>query len=144
MQNNDVRSRIPGYVLAALMTVLLAGCGGGDEETANASPLPPSAPGSSGAPPAVPPMPQPRAATLEWTAPTTTTDGSSLVNLAGYRIYYGPNVTSLTKSIYISNPSVLSYVVEDLAPGTYYFAVTAVNANNHESERSNAGRKTIT
>src|SRR5690606_15761687 len=39
---------------------------------------------------------QPRNATLSWVAPTQNTDGTTLTNLAGYRIHYG------------SSPSVLS------------------------------------
>ena len=30
-------------------------------------------------------------ATLSWTPPTTNTDGSSLTNLAGYKVYWGPS-----------------------------------------------------
>jgi hypothetical protein len=52
-------------------------------------------------------------------------------------------VRALNAVIEIRNPSVSSYVVENLAPGTYYFAVTAFTTRNHESERSNAGRKDI-
>jgi hypothetical protein len=33
--------------------------------------------------------------------------------------------------------------VEGLAPATYYFAVTAIDARGGESARSNAGRKEI-
>ena len=29
------------------------------------------------------------ATTLNWTAPTTNTDGTALTDLAGYKIYYG-------------------------------------------------------
>jgi hypothetical protein len=80
---------------------------------------------------------------LEWTVPTTMTDGSTLADLAGYRIHYGKSVRTLDSVIEIRNPSVSSYMVENLAPGTYYFAVTAFTIRNHESERSNAGRKQI-
>jgi hypothetical protein len=52
-------------------------------------------------------------------------------------------VSSLDETIEIRNPSISSYVVEGLAPGTYYFAVTAFTSHNHESERSNAGMKQI-
>jgi len=31
-------------------------------------------------------------ATLTWTAPTTRADGTSLRNLAGYRVYYGTSM----------------------------------------------------
>lgn len=84
------------------------------------------------------------AATVEWLAPQTATDGSTLTNLAGYRIYYGTDVTRMTSRIEVKNAGVLSYMVEGLTPATYYFAVTAINAHGQESARSNAGRKIIT
>ena len=71
------------------------------------------------------------------------TNGATLADLTGYRIHYGKTVGSLDKTIEIRNPSVSSYVIEGLPPGTYYFAVTAFNSRNLESERSNAGRKDI-
>lgn len=75
--------------------------------------------------------------------PLTTTDGATLTNLAGYRIYYGTDVTKLVQRIDVNNPGVATYVIEGLAPATYYFAVTAVDARGGESARSNAGRKEI-
>ena len=69
---------------------------------------------------------------------------ATLANLAGYRIHYGKSAATLDQTIEIRNPSISSYVVEGLAPGTYYFAVTAFNSRNHESERSNAGLKEVT
>ena len=82
-------------------------------------------------------------ATLSWTAPTENTDGSALSNLAGYRISYGTSAGSLTNTIEISNASVTTYVVEDLAPATWYFAVTALTSTGTESARSNVANKTI-
>ncbi|HKU16635.1 MAG TPA: putative Ig domain-containing protein [Steroidobacteraceae bacterium] len=82
-------------------------------------------------------------ATLTWTAPTENTDGSTLANLAGYKIRYGTNAASLTQSITISNVSVTTYVVEDLAPATWYFAITAVNSAGIESDQSNVANKRI-
>src|SRR5687768_6286974 len=123
MDKNVFRGRARRWVLAAAMLAILGGCGD-DEENKSAGPSP--APGGSAPPPpsAPAPVPQPRAATLEWTMPTTQTNGSTLADLAGYRVHYGKSVTSLDKTIEIRNPSVSSYVVEGLAPGTYYFAVT--------------------
>ena len=82
-------------------------------------------------------------ATLSWTAPTDNTDGTTLANLAGYRIRYGTSAGSLTQTIMIDNVSVTTYVVEDLAPATWYFAVTAVNAAGVESANSNVANKQI-
>ncbi|HEY7641853.1 MAG TPA: putative Ig domain-containing protein [Steroidobacteraceae bacterium] len=81
-------------------------------------------------------------ATLSWTAPTENTDGSTL-SLSGYRIRYGTSANSLTSTIVIENASVTTYVVEDLAPSTWYFAVTAVSSNGAESAYSNVANKQI-
>jgi hypothetical protein len=82
-------------------------------------------------------------ATLSWTAPTENTDGSALANLSGYRIRYGTSAGALTQTIVINNASVTTYVVEDLAPATWYFAVTAVNSAGSESAYSNVANKAI-
>jgi len=82
-------------------------------------------------------------ATLSWTAPTANTDGSTLSNLAGYRILYGTSASSLTNTIAINNPSVTTYVVENLSPATWYFAITAVNSQGAESGNSNVANKQI-
>lgn len=82
-------------------------------------------------------------ATLSWTAPTENTDGSTLSNLSGYRIRYGTSANALTNTIVIGNASVTTYVVEDLAPATWFFAVTAVNSTGAESTYSNVANKAI-
>jgi hypothetical protein len=82
-------------------------------------------------------------ATISWTPPTSNTDNSPLTNLGGYRIYYGTNSSNLTQVLNLPNPGISSGVVENLAPGTWYFAVTSYNSSNVESERSNVTSKTI-
>ncbi|MGB7215843.1 MAG: putative Ig domain-containing protein [Gammaproteobacteria bacterium] len=82
-------------------------------------------------------------ATLTWTAPTERTDGSPLTNLAGYKLYWGHESRKYTESVDIDNPGVTTYVVDNLAPGTYYFATTAVSADGLESDYSNEASKTI-
>ena len=66
-----------------------------------------------------------------------------LADLAGYRIHYGKSATRSTRRSRSGIRASRRYVVEGLAPGTYYFAVTAFNSRNLESERSNAGKKEI-
>jgi Putative Ig domain len=83
------------------------------------------------------------AATVSWMPPTRNSDGSTLSNLNGYRIYYGTSSSSLNKTIQISNPSLSSYVVENLLPGKYYFGVKALTSGGTESGMSNVGTKTI-
>ena len=82
-------------------------------------------------------------ATISWTPPTQNTDGSALTNLAGYRLYYGTNSASLTQSIQIANAGASSYVVDNLSPATWYFAVKAYNSSGAESDLSALASKTI-
>jgi len=80
--------------------------------------------------------------TLSWTAPTRNEDGSTLSDLAGYKIYYGRSSGSYTDQIRIDNPGVTSYVVDNLTPNTYYFAATAFNSSGVESRFSTEAIKT--
>jgi hypothetical protein len=83
------------------------------------------------------------AASLTWEPPTTNTDGSALTNLAGYRIVYGASAAHLTQTIQVANAGISTYVVEDLAPGTYYFAVRAYTSKGLESADSNVLPKVV-
>ena len=81
---------------------------------------------------------------LSWTPPTTNADGSVLDDLAGYRIKYGTQEGTYPNVIPVANPGISSYVVENLAPNTYYFVVTAYDYSGNESGQSNVATKTIT
>jgi hypothetical protein len=83
------------------------------------------------------------AATLTWTPPTTNTDGSTLTTLAGYRIAFGTSSAHLTQTIQLGNAGMSSYVVENLAPGTYYFAIRAYTSGGAESANSNVVTKIV-
>jgi hypothetical protein len=83
------------------------------------------------------------AAALSWEPPTTNTDGSALTTLAGYRIVYGVSTTQLTQTIQLANAGLSSYIVENLAPGTYYFAVRAYTSKGVESADSNVVAKVV-
>ncbi len=76
-------------------------------------------------------------ATLSWNAPTERTDGSPLTNLAGYMIYYGRMSGVYDYQVDIDSPGVLTYVVEDLVAGEWYFSLAAYDAEGLESDRSN-------
>lgn len=82
-------------------------------------------------------------AMLSWTPPTTNVDGSTLTNLAGYRIYFGTSATSLNQMVQIADTGIASYVIPSLTPGTWYFAIRAYTTNGVESSLSNVGSKTI-
>ncbi len=81
--------------------------------------------------------------TLSWTAPTENSDGSTLVDLAGYKIYYGRNSGNYDQEIRVDNPSISTYVVEQLGLGTYYFSATALNSSGLESAFSGEAVRTL-
>lgn len=83
------------------------------------------------------------AATVSWIPPTQRVDGSALTNLAGFRIRYGSSQTNLDRTIYLNNPGLTSYMVEQLAKGTWYFTVTALDSAGLESAPSNLASKTV-
>jgi hypothetical protein len=82
-------------------------------------------------------------ATISWIPPTQNTDGSPLTDLGGYRIYYGTSQTNLTQMAEVDNPGLTSYMVQNLAPATWYFTMRAFRTNGTESEPSNIVSKTI-
>jgi hypothetical protein len=57
-------------------------------------------------------------------------------DISGYRLYYGLSSGSYFTNVFVGN--VTNYTVLELAEGvTYYFAVTAINTANLESDPSN-------
>jgi hypothetical protein len=76
------------------------------------------------------------AVTLSWAAPTENTDGTPLLNLQGYKVLYGTAPEIYTSTINIANPGLTTYVVDNLAPGTYYFAIEAYNSSGLASSLS--------
>ena len=82
-------------------------------------------------------------ASISWAPPTFNTDGTALTDLAGYVVIYGESEQSLGQSITIDNPSISTYVVENLPSGTWYFAVQAVNGSGVRSSNSAVVSKTI-
>lgn len=84
-------------------------------------------------------------ATLSWTAPTTNVDGTPLIDLAGYKVYFGTTSKVYGSSIDIGlsagNPP--TYTINNLGTGTYFFAVTAYDSTGIESSFSNESSKTF-
>lgn len=81
--------------------------------------------------------------TINWNAPTENTDGTVLTDLAGFKIHYGAAPGKYTQTITVSNPGLATYVVTDLAAGTYYFAVTAYSSDGTESSLSSEVSTTV-
>jgi len=74
--------------------------------------------------------------TLSWLPPTQNDDGSSLKDLAGYRIYVGQDPDALTRVIVLNNAGLTRYVVDNLSPANWHFAMTSFNRKGQESTRS--------
>jgi hypothetical protein len=77
-----------------------------------------------------------RAVMLSWMPPRENTDGSVLTDLAGYRIWYGKNASDLSSVITISNAGIASYLIDGLASGVWYFAMSSLTSAGAESENS--------
>jgi hypothetical protein len=157
-------------VMCSLALAALSGCtlDGNDVTATDVTATPPASSGGSSAPALPEPQPEPQpqpepepepelppveepapdddtpgSATLNWTPPTEFTDGSTLHDLGGYRIHYGTESGTYDSVIEIDNPGITSYVVEGLAPGVYYFAISAVTSTGAESAPSAEASKTI-
>lgn len=75
--------------------------------------------------------------TVTLTAPAQNTDGSPFMDLAAYKLYFGMSAGEYPNEIYIDSPGISSYVIENLAPSTYFFVATAINQSSIESGFSN-------
>jgi hypothetical protein len=81
--------------------------------------------------------------TLMWVPPTGNTNGTPLTDLAGYHIHYGTSPDNLTQVIELAGTGNTEFELGGLAPGTYYFSVTAYTTMGTESAASDVGYKTI-
>lgn len=84
-----------------------------------------------------------RSVTLNWTPPTQNEDGSQLIDLIAYKVYYGTAQGNYPNEIRIDNPGISTYVVDNLAPNTYFFVSTSINASEIESDFSNVASKVV-
>jgi hypothetical protein len=109
------------------------------------APTPPSPPPppASDAAPAEPVPPATGTVTVSWDAPTQRVDESLLENLAGFRVYYGTAAGVYTSKLEVNAPSLTSVVISSLPEGTYWFVVTAYDAEGLESVYSEAASKYV-
>ena len=80
--------------------------------------------------------------TLSWAAPTLNEDGTALTDLASYKIYYGTSSRIYTTQIPV-DLGTTTLVVDNLTPDTYYFAATAINSSDTESQFSAEDVRTL-
>ena len=83
-------------------------------------------------------------ATIRWVTPTTNADGSALGDLAGFRIFYGNSSGSYPFNSVVDSPAAASVVLQNLAAGTWFFSVKAVDSHGNESSLSAEVSKVIT
>jgi len=82
-------------------------------------------------------------ARLTWDAPTRNSDDTVLDDLAGYYIYYGTAIDDYPNRLDVDDPTMTTWLVENLVPGTWYFVVTAYDTSANESEQSNVAFKEV-
>jgi hypothetical protein len=82
-------------------------------------------------------------ALLLWSAPTQNSDGSPLTDLASYRVRFGTSAGDYPNSLTVNGAGVVSLVVAQLTPATWYFVVTAVNSYGAESSYSAVASKVV-
>jgi hypothetical protein len=73
-----------------------------------------------------------RSAQVSWSMPLTNTDGSALIDLAGFHVYYGTDPSNLTR-VDVPGAASVAYTAVNLTAGTYYFTVAAYNSTSVES-----------
>jgi hypothetical protein len=91
-----------------------------------APPKPRSAQTAGAIPTPTPPPYTPVSVTLAW-------DASPSTGVTGYRLHYGVASGLYTQALDVGVPANLQATVSGLTPDTYYFAVTAYNAEGGES-----------
>jgi hypothetical protein len=115
----------------------------GTSGTSSSTPSGTTSPTSGSTPASTPAAAHADSITLSWAAPTENTDGSALTNLSGFNIYYGNSATAMTQKVSINTVGLLTYVVGNLAAGTWYFEVVAVNSSGVQSGPSSTVSATI-
>jgi len=130
----NVKMSISALLLFFVMVMSLAGCGGGGETAVSAgNSSSSSVNGSTGGASSVGSK---GVIKLSWNPPQPET------GIVGYKVYYGTSSGTYTSSINVGMTP--SYTLSGLAPGTYYFTVTAIYApGNEESIYSNEASQTI-
>jgi hypothetical protein len=83
----------------------------------------------------IPPVPSGNRITLTWQAPDKNSDGSDLVDLAGFRVYYGLNSGIYSDMRIVRGETTCTI---DQLPGetSLYLAVTAFDTSGNESNFS--------
>jgi hypothetical protein len=82
-------------------------------------------------------------ATVNLTPPTQNTDGTTLTDLAGVIVYYGPSPSNLSQKVQVASTTQTSYTITNLASGTWYFGGVAYTTTGLQSAMSSLVSATI-
>jgi len=132
-----IKTKSSKLVALAFIGSLLTACGGGGgggSDTGGTNPV-----GGSNPPPAA----GTKDISLNWTAPSSRTDGSSvsLSEVGGYKVYVGTQSGNYNPGIDVGNTT--SHTLSSMSPGTYYLALSAYDSNSQESQLSSEFPVTI-
>ncbi|WP_227663091.1 fibronectin type III domain-containing protein [Marinobacter halophilus] len=135
------------WTAAFFFGIVLTGCGGGGSDGGSANSSGSSTAGSEAGSSSVV-AEAPRSAVLSWSAPATRVNGTGIAmgELDKYVIRYGQDVDDLSGEVMIgeadSYPE-MSYIVENLDSGTWYFTIQVLDKEGLVSEPSEPVSKTI-
>jgi hypothetical protein len=74
---------------------------------------------------------------LDWIPPTENENGTPVLDLAGYIVYFGSLSGIYTDFRALDNPGLVTYVLDLPSSGEWFVAVTAINSAGNESDFSN-------
>ncbi len=75
--------------------------------------------------------------TLDWMPPTMNVDGTPLLDLAGYNVYFGPESGMYLDFRHLDNPGLATYVLDLPSSGSWFIVITALDSAGNESDFSN-------
>ena len=79
---------------------------------------------------------------INWVAPSQNVDGTPLVDLHSYRIYYGDVSRAYSDTIDVVSPASTSHAFL-LPSGDYFITMTALDADGNESAYANEILRTV-
>lgn len=136
------------WIAALLVGMVLVGCGGGGSASGGGESSSQSSTVSDESSVGSAQLVTERSAVLSWSAPMTRVNGESIAmgELDRYVIRYGQDVDDLSREITVegaSNAAEMSYVVDNLDTGTWYFTIQVQDTAGLLSEPSEPVSKTI-
>ena len=75
--------------------------------------------------------------TLDWIPPTMNVNGTPLLDLAGYNVYFGPEPGMYLDFRHLDNPGLVTYVLDLPSSGSWFIVITALDSAGDESDFSN-------